>query len=85
MPAAPLWRESPWLLALYIAVADEQGIACCVSAWRRLADDVMPPRVKAGANYQQSRLVVVQATVDGYAGAIILNGQGRSRKGRGRA
>ena len=22
---------------------DEQGIACCVSAWRRLADDVMPP------------------------------------------
>ena len=62
---------------------DGQGIACCVSAWRRLADDVMPPRVKAGANYQQSRLVVVQATVDGYDGAIILNGQGKVAEGPG--
>jgi branched-chain amino acid aminotransferase len=52
---------------------DEKGIACCVSAWRRLGDNVMPPRVKAGANYHQSRLVNVQAAVDGYDGAIILN------------
>ena len=43
----------------------------------------MPPRVKAGANYQQSRLVVVQATVDGYDGAIILNGQGKVAEGPG--
>jgi len=62
---------------------DEKGIACCVSAWRRIADNVMPPRVKAGANYHQSRLVSVQASVDGYDGAIILNDQGKVAEGPG--
>ncbi len=62
---------------------DETGIACCVSAWRRIADNVMPPRVKAGANYHQSRLVSVQAKVDGYDGAIILNDQGKVAEGPG--
>ncbi len=62
---------------------DEKGLACCVSAWRRIADDVMPPRVKAGANYHQSRLVYAQASVDGYDGAIILNEQGKVAEGPG--
>jgi branched-chain amino acid aminotransferase len=62
---------------------DEKGIACCVSAWRRIADNVMPPRVKAGANYHQSRLVSVQANIDGYDGAIILNDQGKVAEGPG--
>ena len=43
----------------------------------------MPPRVKAGANYHQSRLVSVQASVDGYDGAIILNDQGKVAEGPG--
>jgi branched-chain amino acid aminotransferase len=62
---------------------DEKGIACCVSAWRRLGDNVMPPRVKCGANYHQSRLVQVQAGVDGYDGAIILNAQDKVAEGPG--
>ena len=62
---------------------DEKGIACCVSAWRRLGDNVMPPRVKCGANYHQSRLVQVQASVDGYDGAIILNAQDKVAEGPG--
>jgi len=62
---------------------DEKGIACCVSAWRRIADNVMPPRVKAGANYHQSRLVSVQASVDGYDGAIILNDRDKVAEGPG--
>lgn len=62
---------------------DETGIACCVSAWRRLGDNVMPPRVKAGANYHQSRLVNTQATVDGYGGAIILNDRDKVAEGPG--
>jgi len=62
---------------------DEKGIACCVSAWRRIADNMMPPRVKAGANYHQSRLVSVQANVDGYDGAVILNDQGKVAEGPG--
>jgi branched-chain amino acid aminotransferase len=62
---------------------DEKGIACCVSAWRRIGDNVVPPRVKAGANYHQSRLVSVQAHVDGYDGAIILNDRDKVAEGPG--
>jgi branched-chain amino acid aminotransferase len=65
------------------ALSDERGIACCVSSWRRIADNVMPPRVKAGANYQQSRLVSVQARLDGYDNAIMLNDQGKVSEGPG--
>jgi branched-chain amino acid aminotransferase len=62
---------------------DENGFACCVSAWRRIGDNVMPPRVKAGANYHQSRLVNMQAAVDGYDGAIILNDRDKVAEGPG--
>ena len=62
---------------------DEKVFACCVSAWRRLSDNTMPPRVKAGANYHQSRLVYVQAAVDGYDGAIILNDRDKVAEGPG--
>ncbi|MBI4573261.1 MAG: aminotransferase class IV [candidate division NC10 bacterium] len=64
-------------------LSDERGIACCVSSWRRISDNVMPPRVKAGANYHQSRLVSVQARVDGYDNAIILNDQDKVSEGPG--
>jgi branched-chain amino acid aminotransferase len=59
------------------------GIACCVSAWRRLSDNVLPPRVKAGANYLQSRLVYVQAALDGYRNALILNDRDKVAEGPG--
>jgi branched-chain amino acid aminotransferase len=64
-------------------LADEKGIACCVSAWRRISDNVMPPRVKAGANYHQGRLATVQANEDGYDGAILLNDRGKVSEGPG--
>jgi len=64
-------------------MTDERGIACCVSSWRRITDNVMPPRVKAGANYHQSRLVSVQAQVDGYDNAIILNDRDKVSEGPG--
>jgi branched-chain amino acid aminotransferase len=59
------------------------GIVCCVSSWRRISDNVMPPRVKAGANYHQSRLVSVQAKLDGYDNAIMLNDQDKVSEGPG--
>jgi branched-chain amino acid aminotransferase len=64
-------------------MTDERGLACCVSSWRRITDNVMPPRVKAGANYHQSRLVSVQAQVDGYDNAIILNDRDKVAEGPG--
>jgi branched-chain amino acid aminotransferase len=58
-----------------------EGIDCCVSSWARISDDCVPPRVKAGANYQNSRLAAVQAKVDGYDDAILLNRQGKVAEG----
>ena len=54
-------------------VATQSGIRVAVSSWTRIADTAMPPRVKASANYLNSRLAHVQAIIDGYDGAIMLN------------
>jgi len=62
---------------------DQKGIACCISSWRRISDNVMPPRVKAGANYQNSRYATVQAQVDGYDNAILLNERDKVSEGPG--
>jgi branched-chain amino acid aminotransferase len=62
---------------------DPAGIACCVSAWRRIGDNVLPPRVKAGGNYLQSRYAAVQAAVDGYRSAILLNDRDKVAEGPG--
>jgi branched-chain amino acid aminotransferase len=53
------------------------GGAACVSSWRRIADDVLPPRVKSGANYGNSRLAQREAKLNGYDTAIILNSAGK--------
>jgi branched-chain amino acid aminotransferase len=55
----------------------EEGIHCCVSSWRRIDDNVIPPRVKCGANYQNSRMALMQATADGYDAVILLGGNGK--------
>jgi branched-chain amino acid aminotransferase len=61
----------------------QRGIQVCVSSWRRLQDTSLPPRVKAGANYLQARYVSMEATVNGYDGAIILNEAGKVAEGPG--
>jgi branched-chain amino acid aminotransferase len=54
-----------------------KGISCCVSSWIRLADTQMPPRVKCVSNYHNGRLASMQAQLDGYDQAILLNQQGK--------
>jgi branched-chain amino acid aminotransferase len=60
-----------------------QGVAAGVVSWRRISDDSVPPRLKAGANYQNSRLAQTEATVNGYDTAIILNQRGTVAEGPG--
>ena len=55
----------------------EVGIHCCVSAWIRISDNSISPRIKCGSNYQNSCLVMLQAKKDGYDNAIILTGNGK--------
>jgi branched-chain amino acid aminotransferase len=47
-----------------------------VSTWRRISDESMPPRVKTGANYHNSRLAQHEAVRDGYQTALLLNSRG---------
>ncbi|MBT6275322.1 MAG: branched-chain-amino-acid transaminase [Chromatiales bacterium] len=54
-----------------------------VSSWRRNADDASPPRMKATANYLNSRLAGLEAKRSGFDGAIILNRDGTVSEGPG--
>ncbi|MGI5422065.1 branched-chain amino acid transaminase [Actinomadura luteofluorescens] len=55
----------------------------CVSSWARISERSMPPRVKAIANYQNSRLAMLEARADGYTGAILLTHEGSVSEGPG--
>jgi branched-chain amino acid aminotransferase len=63
----------------------ERGLRLCVSSWRRLGDEVAPPRVKAGANYQNNRLAAVEARENGYDDAIMLGSDGKVAEATGAA
>ncbi|HRF07073.1 MAG TPA: branched-chain amino acid transaminase [Xanthobacteraceae bacterium] len=54
-----------------------KGIRCQVSAWTRIDDTSMPPRIKCGGNYVNGRLARFQAIQDGYDEAIQLNTAGK--------
>jgi branched-chain amino acid aminotransferase len=48
-----------------------------VSSWRRISEDVMPPRVKNLSNYRNGQLARMEALQDGYDTALLLNQQGK--------
>jgi len=54
----------------------EQGIRCQISSWRRISDEVMPPRIKCTANYHNGRLAALEAKANGYDQALLLNSRG---------
>ena len=62
---------------------DTPGLHVGVSSWHRTADNAIPARVKAAANYQNSRLALLQAKTDGYDDAIMLNSDGSVAEGPG--
>ena len=60
-----------------------EGCSVQVSSWQRLTDLSMPTRVKANANYNNSRFAATQAQVDGYTTALMLNARGYVAEGPG--
>lgn len=52
-----------------------------VTSWRRIDDTMMPPRVKAGANYHNSRFGMLEAQRNGYDEAIFLTSSGKVSEG----
>ncbi len=66
-----------------VAGRAEHGVHVCVSSWRRIGDDTMPPRIKTGANYQNSRLAHQEAVRNGFDTALFLNQRGTLAEGPG--
>jgi branched-chain amino acid aminotransferase len=59
------------------------GVDVGVSSWTRIAPNTFPAMAKATANYANSALIKMQATVDGYAEGIALDESGLLSEGSG--
>ena len=55
----------------------------CISSWRRINDNALPPRAKVGANYINSRYAYLQAKQDGYDLPIFLGDDGKVSESSG--
>jgi branched-chain amino acid aminotransferase len=69
--------------ALPRKMADKAGITAGISSWLRIPDGAMPPRIKCSANYQNGRLAQLEAKVNGYDTALLLNARGKLAEGPG--
>jgi branched-chain amino acid aminotransferase len=63
------------------APLEQKGVHAAVSTWRRIDDTIMPPRVKAGANYHNSRFGQLEARRNGYDEPIFLTLAGKVSEG----
>ena len=61
----------------------EAGCTAHISSWERIADRSMPARAKSNANYNNARFAGIQADIDGYDAAIMLNSRGKVSEGQG--
>jgi branched-chain amino acid aminotransferase len=61
----------------------QKGVDVGVSSWTRIAPNTLPAMAKATANYANSGLIKMQATVDGYAEGIALDESGMVSEGSG--
>jgi branched-chain amino acid aminotransferase len=59
----------------------QRGSHVSVSTWRRVDDSMTPMRIKAGANYQNSRFGTMEARRNGYDEAIFLTTTGKVSEG----
>lgn len=60
-----------------------KGQHACISSWRRISENVMPPRIKNLSNYRNGQLANMEAATNGYDTAIIMNEQGKVAEGGG--
>lgn len=63
--------------------AIELGVDVQISTWRRMAPDTHPALVKAGGNYVNSQMVVMEAKDNGFTEGIALDVHGYVSEGSG--
>jgi branched-chain amino acid aminotransferase len=71
-----LWTQP---LGNYLDI--NKALNVCVSNWRRVEDNSIPPRAKAGGAYMNSALAVTDARKMGYDDAIVLTEAGTVSEG----
>jgi len=59
----------------------KSGLRCCVTSWRRVADNAMPTRVKSTGSYLNSALAATEAKQAGFDEAIFLREDGTVAEG----
>lgn len=62
---------------------NKKGLNVCVTSWRRISDETLPPRIKCGANYINSRVGQREALRNGYDTCLFLNEAGKVSEGPG--
>ena len=60
-----------------------KGARCCVSSWRRVDDNMIPPRAKITGLYVNSALAKTEAFESGFDEAILLTQDGHVSEGSG--
>ena len=66
-------------LGLYVDIT--KGLSVCVSSWRRLDDNTIPPRAKVGGAYANTALIITEAINAGYDEALVLSSEGHVSEG----
>jgi branched-chain amino acid aminotransferase len=64
-------------------VSGDHGAEVCVSSWTRMAPNTFPALAKAGANYMNSQLIRMEASINGYDEGIGLDVDGFVSEGSG--
>lgn len=74
----------PWQWGAYLGQAGlTDGVDVCVSSWRRAAPDTFPSLAKAGGNYLNSQLSLMEARINNYSEGIMLDSFGFVSEGSG--
>jgi branched-chain amino acid aminotransferase len=71
----------PW--GKYLGGDSSEGVDVCISSWTRLAPNTLPAMAKSGANYMNSQLIKMEATINGYVEGIALDVNGYVSEGSG--
>ncbi len=58
-----------------------KGLSVCVSSWRRVEDNAIPPRAKVSGAYANTALIVTDAHIAGFDDAIVLSESGHVTEG----
>lgn len=74
-----------WTRPFTTILGTHRGYSANVSSWTRIVDNAIPARIKCMSNYQNNRLALVEAKLDGYETCVMLRPDGTLSEGHSAA